>query len=103
MRPFIQICSPQNSMAGALLHRPLLHRTIHELSTKIAVRLPHTNQLALYHINGCFPLTKDPIKEGKATLIGMMVLRPAFTAWDGAWNSFDKVNDWCYGLSGLVH
>ena len=82
--------------------RAMIHHTIHQLPFKFAVQLPYTYQLSCYHVNGCFPLTTDPIKSKKAALIGMMVLRPVCTAWMGPWDTFDKVHDWCYGLSGHI-
>ncbi len=79
---------------------PLIHRTIHEIASKIAVRLPFTKDLLAYHPNGIFPLLRDPHKDCRAVIVGMLVLRPAWEGWTGPLDSFYDTPGWCYGLSG---
>jgi hypothetical protein len=78
----------------------LLHFTAQELASKIAIRLPFTNPLSLYHPSGIFPLLKNPNADCRAAIIGMLVLRPAWAGWTGPFDSFHDTKGWCYGLAG---
>jgi hypothetical protein len=85
----------------------LLQRTVFEQSDRIALRLPLGKILGALHPDGCFPLAEDPRETSRATLLGMMVLRPADHAWmarseEGSLiESMRSVDDWCFDVEGL--
>jgi hypothetical protein len=85
----------------------LLQRTIYDEPDRIALRLPLGETLGALHPGGCFPLVEDPRSSSRATIVGMMVLRPADRAWmagseDPAFlDSLRSVRDWCFDVAGI--
>lgn len=60
-----------------------------------------------FHPGGCFPLVEDSRPVPRATILGMMVLRPADTAWEPSLAAEDldrsiaQVKDWCFAVDGV--
>ena len=93
----------------------LLHRTIYEDKSRIAVNLPLPQSMHIHQPDGHFPLVYDPVKENKAIILGMFVLRPgqeeSFTAplllSDEQGNQtpnpavYSSNLDWSYNIRGL--
>jgi len=87
----------------------LAQRTILDDASRIALRLPLGPVLGALHPDGCFPLVKDPRGSSRACILGMMVLRPATTAWNPASLDHDhdlaarlrSVHDWCFDVDGV--
>lgn len=85
---------------------PLLQRTVFEDVSRIAVRLPLGEELGGLHPGGCFPLLEDPRTSTRASIIGMMVLRPANTPWIPAIDAnlpaaIRAPDDWCFDVAGI--
>jgi hypothetical protein len=83
----------------------LRQRSIFDDASATALRLPLVPELAALHPRGCFPLTSDPRASDRCHVVGMMVLRPADSAWCLAESSFEdsvrSVGGWCYDVDGL--
>jgi hypothetical protein len=85
----------------------LLQRTIFEQTERVALRLSLGEILGALHPGGCFPLVEDPRDRSRATILGMMVLRPADEAWMAPsadtplLESMRRVRDWCFDVEGL--
>jgi hypothetical protein len=94
----------------------LQQRTILDRPERIALRLPLGETLGAFHPGGCFPLVEDPRASERATIVGMMVLRPADRAWmaqsadgmrpsrlddEALLESITSVNDWCFDVEGI--
>eukprot|EP01038_Epipyxis_sp_PR26KG_P007836 gene7836-10643_t len=87
----------------------LLHETVFKNSDQVVLDLPFLPSLQQYHINGSFPLTKDPNVEESASIIGMFVIRPDNEPYIGNLVELDGSNpdsfydnyNWSYNCAGL--
>lgn len=72
--------------------------------------------MGAFHPDGCFPLVEDPRASERATIVGMMVLRPADHGWMARSaevsrstrsagvdlvESMASVTDWCFDVEGI--
>lgn len=76
-----------------------------DFTSKIKSKLP----LGINEV-GQFPLVFDPNTEKKALIMGMFVLRPAFSAWNSPIDSHDQkstesklhqIQQWAYNYKGI--
>lgn len=85
----------------------LAQRTVYEDARRVGLALPLGPVLGGLHPGGSFPLVEDPRRNARATVVGMMVLRPAGRAWRPAGSPGDlpaalrEVEDWCYDVAGI--
>lgn len=85
----------------------LAQRTIVDDASRVALRLPLGDTLGALHPGGCLALVEDPRGSELATIVGMMVLRPACSAWIPASLESDlegaigEIVDWCFDVEGI--
>jgi hypothetical protein len=85
----------------------LHQRTILERKSGIALALPLGETLGALHPGGVFPLVEDPRTSERATIVGMMVLRPAEEAWMARAVGSELVEcmrsarSWCFDVEGI--
>lgn len=97
-----------NVGAATVATHPLLHHTIYNDKNHVAVSLPFTDELQIYHPNGCYPLLEDPLVTKRAAIVGMFVLRPAtqpligpITTAADAQSIYKPDLDWIFNVNGV--
>lgn len=111
MRPAnsIQICKSYGSNYRRAIYHHTRYHNVHLMSNddqrlRLGLSSSHGVLLPLSKIhifdngNGVYPLIIDPIKQKKAAIIGMFVLRPLEHPCDG---SIYDIDDWIYNVSTI--